>query len=128
MKLRGDEAIIRYNIYRCQVVAKFCRDYKSHTVPARSDCIFFITHPEGACGWACTNLPRARAATVYTYIRIAWQSCARCTDYTVPLPARPDRGSLLSTTRCKLRDGARPARVDGRTRAQTCPVRAPPRL
>ncbi len=26
-----------------------------------------------------------------------------CTDYTVPLPAR---GSLLSTTRCKLRDGA----------------------
>ncbi len=53
-------------ISRCQVVAKFCRDYKSHTVPARSDCIFFITHPEGACGWACTNLPRVRAATAIT--------------------------------------------------------------
>ena len=40
------------HISRCQVVAKFCKDYKSHTVPARRDCIFIIALP-----WGHINVP-----------------------------------------------------------------------
>ena len=36
----------------CQAVTKFCKDYKSHTVPARRDCIFIIALP-----WGHINAP-----------------------------------------------------------------------
>ena len=39
-------------ISRCQAGAKFCKEYKSHTVPARRDCIFIIALP-----WGHINAP-----------------------------------------------------------------------
>jgi len=36
-----------YALHISQAVAKFCKDYKSHSVPARRDCIFIIALPWG---------------------------------------------------------------------------------
>ena len=41
-----------YTLHISQAVAKFCKDYKSHTVPARRDCIFIVALP-----WGHTNTP-----------------------------------------------------------------------
>jgi len=42
--------ISTHNISHCEAVAKFCKDYKSHEVPARRDCIFIIALP-----WRCVR-------------------------------------------------------------------------
>ena len=40
------------HISHCQAIAMFCKDYESHTEPARRDCIFIIAQP-----WGDINAP-----------------------------------------------------------------------
>ena len=49
------ELLTRHNILIypiAKLFAKFCKDYKSHTVPARRDCIFIVEMP-----WGHVNTP-----------------------------------------------------------------------
>jgi len=79
-------------IAHCQVAAKFCKDYESHTVSARRDCIFIIAlpwghvnTPLGLSSWSARThndtmchllLPSNAHALGYIIIPIAWQSHA----------------------------------------------------
>ena len=50
------ELLTRHNILLiypiAKLLAKFCKDHKSHTVPARRDCILIV-----ALLWGCVNTP-----------------------------------------------------------------------